>query len=85
MFGVPKVIFGETGINNVIIDMEGKYGLTGHAMGIKIDSIEEGVKLKTALESEKFKKVLNACSWSNFMIDWRLFNHFIKKTIIRCK
>jgi len=75
MFGVPKVIFGETGINNVIIDMEGKYGLTSGSIGIKIDSIEEGLKLKTALESEMFKKVLNACSWGNFRIDWRLFNH----------
>ena len=75
MFGVPKVIFGETGINNVIIDMEGKFGLTNGSIGIKIDSIEEGVKLKTALESEMFKKVLNACSWGNYRIDWRLFNH----------
>jgi len=82
MFGVPKVIFGETGINDVIIDMEGKYGLTHNSIGIKIDSIEEGVKLKKTLESEKFKKVLNACSWSNFQIDWRLFNHLIIKPLL---
>lgn len=75
MFGVSKVIFGNTGINDVIIDMEGKYGLTQCSIGIKIDSIEEGLKLKNTLESEKFKKVLNSCSWSNYLIDWRLFNH----------
>ena len=75
MFGVSKLIFGETGINNIIIDMEGEYGLTNGAIGIKIDSIDEGLKLKNTLESEKFKNVLNACSWGNYRIDWRLFNH----------
>ena len=35
-FGVKKVIFGEAGINHVIIDIEGKYGMTQGAMGIII-------------------------------------------------
>jgi len=78
MFGISKVIFAETGINDVIIDMEGRYGLTNCSIGIKIDSIEEGIKLKTALESDMFKNVLNACSWGNYRIEWRLFNHLKK-------
>jgi hypothetical protein len=36
MFGIPKVIFGESGINNVIVDTSGKYGLTQGAIGLKI-------------------------------------------------
>lgn len=78
MFGVQKVIFGETGINNAIIDTEGKYGLTNNSIGIKINNMEEGIKLKTALESEMFKNVLNACSWGNYRIEWRMFNYFRK-------
>ena len=85
MFGVQKVIFGDSGINDIIIDMEGKYGLTNHAIGIKINSMEEGIKLKTALESEMFKDVLNACSWSNYMIEWRIFKYFKKDFLMKLK
>ncbi len=78
-FGIKKVIFGESGIYNSIIDIDGKYGMTQGAMGIKIEDIEEGKKIKKVLESDKFKKILKSCSWSNFRIDWRLFTYF-KKT-----
>jgi len=43
-FGIPKVIFGEAGINDVVIDLEGKYGLTNGAIGIQIDNIDTGKK-----------------------------------------
>jgi len=76
MFGVSKVIFGETGIYNAIIDIDGNYGMTQQSMGIKINSVSEGIKLKNILESKTFKMVLDACSWSNYRIDWRLFNYF---------
>jgi hypothetical protein len=29
-FGVSKVIFGDSGINNPILDFDGKYGMTQH-------------------------------------------------------
>jgi|UniRef100_A0A6C0AN95 hypothetical protein len=77
-FGVKKVIFGDSGINDVIIDLEGKYGMTSHAMAIEISSEEEGIELKKYLLSSRFKKVLNACSWSNFQIDWKLFTYLKK-------
>ncbi len=81
MFGVKKVIFGDSGINNVIIDMNTEnnrkgYGLTQHAIGIKITSKKEGEQLKKALESEKFKRILESLSFSNYQIDWRMFNYF---------
>ncbi len=76
-FGTPKVIFGETGIYNVVIDKNGKYGMTQESMAIK-DKISNFSKIKKALESNKFKEILNACSWSNFRIDWRLFTYMKK-------
>ena len=77
-FGISKVIFGDSGINTPIIDMEGKYGMTQHSMGIIVDNMEEANNVYTALNTQKFKDLLDACSWSNFMIDWRLFNKFKK-------
>jgi hypothetical protein len=77
-FGIPKVIFGESGIYNAIIDIEGKYGMTQGAMAIEITNISEGKNIKKFIESLDFKEVLNACSWSNFRIDWRLFTYFKK-------
>ena len=99
-FGIPKVIFGETGIYNAIIDNTGKYGITQHSMAI-VDDIKNLENIKKALECKSFKDVLNACSWSNFSIDWRMFLSFkkdfwkefitedeiknVKETIIKCK
>jgi len=76
MFGVPKVIFGESGINNVIVDTSGKYGLTQGAIGLKIKGENEGRLIKRALESSEFKDILDAMSFGNFRIDWRMFKYF---------
>jgi len=76
MFDVPKVIFGDSGINKVTIDATGEYGLTQHAIGLKIKSEKEGKLIAHALESSEFKDILNAMSFSNFQIDWRMFKYF---------
>ena len=75
MFGVPKVIFGESGINNAICDIRGEFGMTQGAIGLKIPApVEtEGPMMKKALESEEFNRILDAMSFSNFRIDWRMF------------
>jgi hypothetical protein len=75
MFGVPKVIFGESGINEVIIDSEGKYGMTQGAIGLPICD-GYGLQMKQALESCYFQTILDAMSFSNFRIDWRMFLYF---------
>jgi hypothetical protein len=77
-FGVSKVIFGDSGINDVIIDLDGNYGATEHAISIMVSSRKEAEDLKMALLSDKFKKILKACSWSNFQIDYRMFLSFKK-------
>lgn len=76
MFGISKVIFGDSGINNVIVDLDGKFGMTQHSMGISISSSKEAEELKQTLESDKFKEVLNALSFGNYGIDWRIFTYF---------
>jgi hypothetical protein len=77
-FGQSKVIFGESGIYNPILDWEGKYGLTHCAMAIQIDSIEEGNQLCIALVSPKFQSLIKACICSSFRIDWTIFTQFRK-------
>lgn len=75
-FGISKVIFGDSGINDVLIDSEGKFGMTQHGIAIPIDDELDGVAAKKYLMSEKFSNILDACSWSNFQIDWRMFTYF---------
>jgi hypothetical protein len=77
-FGVPKVIFGEAGINHVVIDIEGKYGMTQGAIGIIIKNIDEGNNISNALLSTNFNNILRSCSWGNYRIDWHLFTYFKK-------
>ena len=76
-FRITKLIFGETGIYDSIIDIEGEYGMTNSAMAI-VDTIENLLLIKPVIESAWFKDILRACSWSNFRIDWRLFVFFKK-------
>jgi len=75
-FGIPKVIFGDGGLHDVIIDELGTDGMTQHAMALPIIDRSDGDKAKQYLLSDEFKNILNACSWSNFQIDWRMFSYF---------
>jgi hypothetical protein len=75
MFGVPKVIFGETGIANVISDSQGHYGMTQCAIAIKCP-LTDATALVAYLRSNKFQEILSSCQWSNYRIDWRLFTFF---------
>jgi hypothetical protein len=75
-FGIKKIIFGESGINEPVIDLSGKYGMTQGAMAIAIKNKIDAEKLVELLESNFFINVLHACMWGNFRIDWRLFTYF---------
>jgi len=78
-FGIPKVIFGDADIvYNAILDYDGEYAMTQHAMAIAVSSKEEGEAVKKALESEKFNIFLKACRWSNFQIEHKMFRYFRK-------
>ena len=77
-FKIPKVIFGDAGINSLaIVDPIGKYGLTQHAIAI-IDDVENLQNIKKAIESAKFSDIIKSCMFSNYQIDWRLFTYLRK-------
>ena len=77
-YGVKKVIFGESGIYNPIVDIDGKYAMSQGAMAIIIDNIKEGKKLAKFLCSSIFNKIIKACLWSSFRIEWGMFKDLKK-------
>ena len=77
-FGISKVIFGDSGISNPIIDMEGIYGMTEHSMAIQVSNIEEAKNIVKAIVSNKFSELIKSCSFSSYQLDWRLFQEFKK-------
>ena len=77
-FNISKVIFGDNGLNNAIIDMEGKYGMSENSMAIEINDLDEANYIKDCLMSETFKLIIKSCIIGNFRIDWRLFTYFKK-------
>lgn len=77
MFGVPKIIFGEAGINgNSVIDLTGEFGMTQGAFAIKVYDEIEAINIQKALHSDKFNTLVQSCIWSSFRIDWSLFKFF---------
>lgn len=76
-FGEPKVVFGDGGSINAIIDINGEYAMTQHAMAIK-DDPQKLSSIQKAINSKLFNDIIQACMWSNFQIDWRMFKFFKK-------
>ena len=77
-FGIPKIIFGEGGAHHCILDIKGEYGMTHGAMAIVFDTIEEGVILRDIILSNPFKKLMDACCYSSYRIDWNVISLFHK-------
>jgi len=77
-FGISKVIFGESGINTPVIDMEGKYGMTHGAMAIKVDNVKEAEIICKVIEGKKFNDIIKSCLFSSFRIDWNIFKDMKK-------
>ncbi len=77
-FGISKIIFGETGIYNSIIDIKGDYGLTNGCIGIKISDYQNGINYKNFLESDIMKDLIKSCSFSSFRVDWNIFKDMKK-------
>ena len=76
-FGIGKVIFGDSGIYNSILDTKGEFGMTHHSMAI-IDDEDILPLIKEVIDSKAFGDILKSCSWSTYQIDWRLFLYFRK-------
>ena len=75
-FGIPKVIFGDSGFDTAVIDLNGEYGMTQHSMAIEINDLQEGENILKALLSEKFNNLKNSCLFSSYAIDWNIFKTF---------
>lgn len=77
-FGIKKLIFGNSGINKVILDNSGKYGVSEHAISLIYYNDENPENIRDALETKKFKKFLKSCSWSGYQIQLKLFRYLKK-------
>jgi hypothetical protein len=73
---VPKVIFGDSGLFGVFVDVTGEFGMTQHAMAIQVTDAVEGAAILSALQSRSFQDCLDRCMFSSFAIDWSLFAQF---------
>jgi len=77
-FGVAKVIFGDSGITDPIVDGAGEYGMTHHAMALTIANEAEGVLLARSLQHVDLFSVIDSCSYSLYSMDWNMFRYFKK-------
>jgi len=71
-FEIKKIIFGETSTYNSFYDDKGLYGLTDGAIAIQEDNNDIANNILNAIKSNKFIELLNACSWSNYRIEWNM-------------
>jgi hypothetical protein len=76
-FGVPKVIWSNGLGTYPVIDIEGKYGLTEFAYAI-VDSPENLLNIKKAMESEKFIEMMSFCKFTNNKYDRKIISTFRK-------
>jgi hypothetical protein len=70
------VIFSETGVGDPIVDLEGEYGLTQQAIGVPVSGPKEAERVVSALKSDGFERLTEACSWSTYRIDYRMIQYF---------
>jgi len=77
-FNISKVIITTSNSEMNVLDTEGRYGMSKHIFGIKIDNEQEGKMIIKALSTDKFKKLSEALIWGNYGIEWRVFK-YIKK------
>lgn len=84
-FKVPKVLLNFNEKQYPINDFDGKYGMSQLTFGIPIKSKKQGNDIILAIESPKFKEILEATKWSSFQTDYRMFSYFdpnfYKKTL----
>lgn len=69
-FGIPKVIFAN-GLYSCMADKTGEYGLTQFAKAI-VDTVDNLEKIKQAMESKEFIKLISAVSCNKNSYDHKL-------------
>ena len=76
MFGIPKVILSKGLYPYPFNDYKGEYAMTNYSFGIPIKSKAEGDKIVSAINSDKFKKIIKATKWSSGFTDHNMFKYF---------
>lgn len=78
-FGIPKVIWSNGRISSVgsYVDEIGEFGLTQFAYAI-VDGIENLPNIKRALDSAKFKKLMELCAVGQLTINHKIIAKFRK-------
>jgi len=77
-FGIPKVIVGNgADSGNILVDKAGEYGMTEYAFAI-VDDVNNLHNIKNALESEKFKNLMDSCRFGRTMYNRRVISSFRK-------
>jgi len=77
-FGISKLICGSASSGtNFLNDVDGKYGITQFSFGI-VDSIENLDKIKTALSSTKFQKIIQNIPHYSSAINFKILSKFRK-------
>jgi hypothetical protein len=78
-FGIPKVIWSNGRISSVgsYVDETGEFALTQFAYAI-VDDVENLPKIKRALDSTKFKKLMELCAVGQLTINHKVISTFKK-------
>jgi hypothetical protein len=78
-FGIPKVIWSNGRISSVgsYVDMTGEFGLTQFSYAI-VDDVENLPNIKRALDSPKFKKLMELCAVGQLTINHKVISTFRK-------
>ena len=75
---IPKVILSFGRHQYPYNDYKGEYGMSCIIFGIPIDNKEEGDKIVSAINTDKFKEIIKYTKWNTFQTDWRMFKYFKK-------
>lgn len=81
-FGIPKVIFGETGVANTVLDSEGIYGFTNGCMAIQLDdsySDQDKLNFIAFMKGPIMADIIKRISYSNFSINQFALRYFKKE------
>jgi hypothetical protein len=76
-FGVSKLIWSNGLGTYPVIDNDGEYGLTQFSYGI-IDTPENLIRIKSAMESENFLKLMSYVKYTNNKYDYKIIATFKK-------
>lgn len=77
-FRNKKKVIITNGIVRPYNDYKCEYGTTAESFGIKIQNKKDGDLMVKAINTKKFKEIINATKWSNFRTEYRMFKYFKK-------